>query len=297
MLRAPRPLVALCAALALALPAEAEEPARRVVSINPSLSQILVAIGARDTLVGVDEVSRQIDPSLAALPSVGGLFDPSLEAVVGLEPDLVVLVPSVEQRDFHDRLVDLGLRTVAFRNIRFDEVLSNIADLGRLVGREEDASRRIAAIRATREAVAAAARERQAVGCLVVLQRDPVFVAARGSFLDEMLASAGCINLGRQLGEGYPRASLEWIVASEPQVILDMSFDAASRGGEDDYWQSWPTLPAVRDGRVLHIDATLVTMPGPDLDRALRTLARALHGPAIDAEIDARLAPAKAGQP
>jgi iron complex transport system substrate-binding protein len=288
--RRPARRLALCLALLLAASsARAQEPARRVVSLNPSLSQILLALGAGEVLVGVDEVSQRLEPRLADLPSVGGLFDPSLESVVALEPDLVVLVPSIEQRNFRGRLEALGVRTVGFRNIRFEEVLANIADLGVLVGREVEADRRIAEIRATREAVERVASERAPVRCLVVLQRDPVFVAASGSFLDEMLTSAGCRNLAHALGEGYPRASLEWVVTTAPDAILDMSLDAGldgAREGKDGYWQRWPTLPAVANDRVLHVDAELVTMPGPELDRSLRTLARALHGASIDLAID-----------
>jgi len=265
--------------------------ARRVVSLNPSLSQILLELDAREVLVGVDAFSKQLRPELAALPSVGGLFDPSLEAVVALEPDLVVLVPSVEQRDFRGRLDALGVRTVGFRNIGFEEVLGNIESLGALVGRAPDATRRITAIRATRSAVERAVATRERVRCVVVLQRDPVFVAGGESFIDEMLKSAGCDNLARELGDGYPRAALEWLVSAAPDSILDMSLDVAGAGAID-YWERWPTLPAVANRRVVRLDAELVTMPGPALDRALRSLARALQGEAIDAAIDAKLAEA-----
>ena len=242
-------------------------------------------------MVGVDAFSKQLRPELAALPSVGGLFDPSLEAVVALEPDLVVLVPSVEQRDFRGRLDALGVRTVGFRNIGFEEVLGNIESLGALVGRAPDATRRITAIRATRSAVERAVATRERVRCVVVLQRDPVFVAGGESFIDEMLKSAGCDNLARELGDGYPRAALEWLVSAAPDAILDMSLDVAGAGAID-YWERWPTLPAVANRRVVRLDAELVTMPGPALDRALRSLARALQGEAIDAAIDAKLAEA-----
>jgi len=279
------------AALSQAQPAPAPSAVQRVVSLNPSLTHILVELGARDLLVGVDDYSHKQRPELSGLPNVGGLFDPSLEAVVALEPDLVVLVPSAEQRDFRGRLEGLGIRTAAFRNLRFAEVLANIADLGELVGRRERAEARIAAIGATRSAVEAVVGTRARVRCLAVLQRDPVFVAGAGSFVDEMLESAGCDNLARSLGTGYPRAALEWVIAQAPDAILDMSLGAAAgaQSGQD-YWASWPTLPAVASGAVLAVDPELVTMPGPLLDRALRSLARALHGPAIDREIDARLA-------
>src|SRR6185295_6911539 len=99
----------LLGALLLAQAAHAGEvaapaPAQRIVSMNPSLTRILVALGAGDALVGVDDFSAKAEPSVAKLPRVGGLYSPSLESVVALRPDLVVIVPSLEQRDFRTRL-------------------------------------------------------------------------------------------------------------------------------------------------------------------------------------------------
>lgn len=283
-------LASLLAALVLsAPPAAAGEQARRVVSLNPSLSQILLALDASDVLVGVDAVSKRQRPELSGLPSVGGLFDPSLETVVALRPDLVVLVPSVEQGDFHDRLVALGIPTARFRNIHFEEVIGNITELGALVGRDDAAMRRVGEIRAARRAVERAVAGKDPVRCLVVLQHAPIFVVGAGSFLDEMVTSAGCENLARELGAGYPRASLEWVIAAAPQVILEMSLDVDGQEVPA-YWQKLSGIPAVANGRIQQLDAELVTMPGPALDRALRELARALHGPTIDAQIDSRLA-------
>jgi len=271
-----------------AAPSPGEPTELRVVSLNPSLTAILLALGARDTLVGVDAWSHRQRPEVADLPEVGGLFDPSLESVVALEPDLVVLTPSVEQRDFRGLLENLGIRVAAFENIGFDEVLANIEDLGALVHREQSASERVAAILATRAAVASAVASRARVRCIVILQRDPVFVVGSASFIDEMLDTAGCTNLGRELGDGYPRAALEWVIAQAPDVVIDTSRDA-SPGEALAFWRRWKTLPAVASDRVLHLDAEKFTLPGPALDEALRELTRALHGEEADAEIAAAL--------
>jgi len=279
MRRTAHPLLVLAWALALAaMPAAATSP--RVVSLNPSLTAILLALDARETLVGIDSFSHRQHPELADLADVGGLFDPGLETIVALRPDVVVLVPSEEQRPLRERLEALGVRVVAFENIRFADVLANIEGLGRLVGRAAAARARVAAIVAERERVERAAAARPRVDCVVVLQRDPLYVVGAGSFLDEMLAAAGCENRGRELGEAYPRAGLEWLVDRAPEVLLDMSPDAAGEGDVRHYWQRWPTLPAVRRERVLFVAPQLVTMPGPYLDEALRRLDRALRSAA-----------------
>jgi iron complex transport system substrate-binding protein len=243
--------------------------------MNPSLTRMLVALGAREALVGVDEFSGRAEPAVAALPRVGGLYTPSLEAVVALRPDLVVLVPSVEQRDFRARLEALGVAVRAFDPVSFDEVLAVIEALGRHVGREREAQERVAAIRRTRDAVRRATAGRPRPRAAFVLQREPLFVVGRGSFLDEMIALAGAENVGAALGEPWPRASLEWLVAQAPEVLIDSDDDAVPAAR---FWSRWPSLPAVTQNRVIAVDERVATLPGPDLDRALLLLARALHG-------------------
>ena len=254
---------------------EAHAASRRIVSLNPSLTAILVSIGAQASLVGVDDYSAKRIPSVADLPRVGGLFSPSLEAVVALGPDLVVLVPSVAQRDFKLRLEQLGVRVVTFANVRFDEVLENIERLGALAGRKAAAKARIDAIVGARDAARRRARGRVAPGVLVVLQRDPVYVVGSGNFIEEMLELLGARNLASGFETPYPRVAAEWVVARAPDVLIDLSPDQAEAAA---HWARWPSIPAVAHGRVVALDAELISMPGPDLDRALGLLATSLYG-------------------
>ncbi len=273
-LRACPALLALALLLATA-PAAASEPARRVVSMNPSLTAILLALGAGSSLVGVDAFSARQQESVRELPSVGGLFNASLEAVVGLEPDLVVLVPGIEQRDFRERLEGLGIPVLVLPNTDFEAVLRSIEVLGARVGRADAARRRVAEIRRARDRVAAATRDLPHPRTVLVIQREPLYLIGVGSFVDEMLRAAGAKNVAAEFGSPYPRVSLEWLLASAPEVILDSSDDPEPAAT---YWARWPSLPAVRAGRVLPVAQGAVTLPGPYLDRSLVTLARALHG-------------------
>lgn len=265
--------------------AAARPVARRVVSLNPSLTAILVDLGARDALVGVDDFSARQVPEVAALPRVGGLYDPSLEAVAALRPDLVVLVQSVEQRGFRAKLDELGVPVLVVDPHGYDEVLETIGSLGSRVGRSEAARQRVEVLRrardaAEREAAAARAAGRPRTRTVLVLQREPLFVAGGGSFLDDMLRAVGAENLGAALPGLYPRASLEWLIAARPEVILDAASDA---GAAQAFWSRWPSLPAVREGRVVPVDPSLVTLPGPHLDAALRALASAVAPPSAGA--------------
>jgi ABC-type Fe3+-hydroxamate transport system substrate-binding protein len=267
-----RRLAVLCLLMMVALRAAADPP--RVVSLNPSLTAILLALDAGPSLVGVDEVSAQLEPRVRALPRVGGLFNPSLEAIVALSPDIVALVPSAQQRDLRARLEGLGIEVQALPNISYDEVLRSIVALGERVGRGAQARAREGEIRTAWTAARARAAAAKPVRAVLVLQREPLYVVGRGSFLDTMLECAGAENAARTFDDPYPRVSVEWLIAAAPDVILDAADPAAEARS---HWSHWPSLPAVAKGRVETLDRAL-TIPGPYLDRSLAALTAHVHG-------------------
>ncbi len=255
----------------LAAAALAAEPARRVVSMNPSLTETLVALGAGGSLVGVDEDSARRLLEVQGLPTVGGLFNPSLESIVALGPDLVVMVPGIEQQRLQERLDALGIPVLVLPNTRLEELLASIGELGARVGRAEAATRRVAEIRRSFDEVARASARRPRVRTVLVLQRDPLYVVGRGSWIDAMLETAGAANLGAELEGAYPQADVEWLVAAAPQLLLDASEDPEEPGA---FWSRWPSLLAA--GRARALDGDLIR-PGPHLDRSLRRLAEAIR--------------------
>jgi iron complex transport system substrate-binding protein len=269
-----RPLAAALLLALAALPAAAGPPARRVVSLNPSLTATLLALGAGAQLVGVDDYSARQQSAVRDLPAVGGLFNPSLEAILALTPDLVVLVPSAQQRDLRARLEALGVEVLELPNITLAELLASIEALGARVGREAAARARVQEIESAWRKVAAASAARPRVRTVLVLQREPLYVVGRGSFIDSMLATAGAENPANMFAEPYPRASLEWLIAAAPELILDASEDPEE---PREFWARWPSLPAVAAGRVLRIPASEVTLPGPFPERALALIAEAIH--------------------
>jgi len=252
-----------------------EDRAERVVSLNPSLTEMLLALDARASLVGVDAYSAQLQPEVRDLPRVGGLFNPSLEAVVSLRPDLVVMVPGARQRDLAERLGALGVRVLELPNITLEQVLGSLDALGRHVGRRAEAAAQIETIRSAWREVEQQVSGRPSVRAVLVLQRDPLYLVGRGSFIDDMLRVAGGENAAAVFDEPYPRVAMEWLIDAAPEVILDATEDAGDPGL---HWSRWPSLPAVSSGRAVRIPPA-VMRPGPYLDRSLRILAAALKDP------------------
>ncbi len=242
--------------------------------MNPSLTRMLIALEGLQVLVGVDEYSADHEPAVAALPRVGGLFNPSLEAVVALEPDLVVVVPSMQQRDFRSRLRELGVEVIELESITLDQILESMQTLGDRIGRSQAARERVAAIRSTWIEVAREVSQRPRRSAVLIVQRDPLFVVGGGSYLNSMLDAAGLDNAAAEYSEAYPRVSLEWLIAAGPRVIIDSSADPVSA---IEHWSRWTSIPAVADGRVIAVSQGLVTLPGPYLDRSLRTMVAAIR--------------------
>ena len=250
-------------------------PAVRIVSLNPSITNIVVALGAVETLVGVDDWSARVQPAVAEVPRVGGLFNPSLEGILALRPDVVALVPSAQQRDLRDRLTALEIDVQVLENLTLDQVLDSIRRLGVTVGRAAEAGRRIGAIRDAMRATQQRSTGRARPRTVLVLQRDPLYIVGRGSFLDEMLAAAGAENLGAEFDEEYPRAGTEWLIGAAPELILDAAgYEASARA----HWSQWPSLPAVAADHIVSVPAVHLTMPGPDLDRSLALLVAWVDG-------------------
>jgi len=242
--------------------------------MNPSLTQMLIALDAQHLLVGVDEYSADHESAVAALPRVGGLFNPSLEAVVALEPDLVIVVPSVQQRDFRTRLRELGVEVIELGGDTLDQILGSIQTLGDRIGRSQMARERIAAIQRTWTDVAREASLRPRRSAVLIIQRDPLYLVGGGSYLNSMLDAAGLDNAAAEYSDAYPRVSLEWLIAVGPQLIIDSSADPVAAA---DHWSRWSSIPAVAEGRVVAVPQSLVTLPGPDLDRSLRALVAAIR--------------------
>ncbi len=280
------PLVSRRAALAalVALAACRKQAARgatRVVSISPSMTEAVFAIGAGDLLVGR---SRYCDypPEVLRLPAVGGFADPSLEAIVALRPTLVISARGPAGAALADALAAQGVDVYAPETESIPEIEATLEELGRRLGHEEGAHAAVAKIEAARREVAAAVAGRPRVRAAFLFDVAPVFAAGPGSFADGLVREAGGENVVTA-GGAYPTLGLEQLLRLDPDVILDGSGDEADASRvlqkRDD--PGWSKLRALREGRVRALAASVVLRPGPRIGQGLAAVARALHGDAI----------------
>ena len=256
----------------LTLPA----PPRRIVSLVPSVTEVLYAIGAQDALVGVTDFC-DYPPEARGKPHVGDMLSPNLETLVTLKPDLVVATRSGNREETFDQLKRLGIAVYLVDPITVDDVLRLVADLGGLTGHREraaavdkDLERRIAAVR---EKVAGRPQPR----VLYVLWPEPLIVPGKGSLVTELIELAGGASVTADQGQGYPRMSLEAAVGRAPEVIVLARHGSRAGPAARQQWERLESMPAVKSGRLYMADGDLMHRYGPRLVVGLESLARMLH--------------------
>jgi iron complex transport system substrate-binding protein len=249
--------------------------ARRVVSLVPSATDIIVAMGGRPLLVGRTRYDR--DPSVAAVPSVGGVLDPDLEQLTALHPDLVVGWVG-ERKSLGAQVAAAGAAFYAVPIRDTQDVYTSTRAIGALLGRDSAAAALISTVRDSMAAVHASVAGRGTPTVLYVIWGNPPMTAGSKTFIGELIGVAG----GRDaFGEGftdYPNVSMEQIVRRAPDVILLSVGENTQRGAEQlRNAPGWGSLPAVRAGRVVEVSADLMNRPGPHMGTAARVMRDAIH--------------------
>jgi iron complex transport system substrate-binding protein len=244
---------------------------RRVVTLAPSLTDAVLALGARDVLVGVSRFDERAE--VQGLPRVGGFVDPSVEAVVALKPDVVLVQPSPGNRGPVEALAGLGIPILALRLASVDDVLAGLRATGAVLGRPTEGEALALSLERTRARVQVEARGLPGVRVLFVYGFQPLVVAGPGSFADELLADAGGINVAHDAGRAYPVWSVERALKARPDVVLDASDSAAGQ-------EPLRRLPGLREARWVTLPSPALLHPGPSLGQGLLELFSALH-PAI----------------
>lgn len=261
-------------------------PARRVVSLAPSNTEILFAVGAGGQVVGRDMFS-DYPAEASALPDVGGSMGKyNLEAIVALQPDLV-LAGGINPPELVAALEELGLTVYFLPNPQtLEEMYLNLETVGALTGHAAEAASLAESLRAR---VAAVDEKIAAIGSRPTVYyeldaTDPSrpYTAGAGTFVDVLIARAGGINIAGEIETPWVQLDIETLLVSDPDLILlgdaawgESAETVAARPG-------WEALSAVQSGAIYPFDDNLVSRPGPRLVDGLEALARLLHPELFD---------------
>lgn len=282
MVREPagRLLLAALLVLVTAAAATAAEPARRVITLAPHLAELVFDAGAGDRLVGVIAHSDH-PPAVRALPRIGDAFALNREAIVALEPDLVLawegFTPPVRVR----LLREDGHRVVVLGADRPEAVADALLEIGRLTGTEGEARVRADAFRDRLAELRERYAGRTGVRVFVQLSTQPLYTVSDRQMIGQVVRLCGGRNV---FGEGAgltPMVGPEAVVAADPEVVLATDGDPA--GDPFALWRGFPTMAATAHGRLFRLTADWITRPSLRLadgaEEACRRIDAARTGP------------------
>ena len=257
---------------------------RRIVSLAPNITETLYALGLGEEVAGVTRFCTW-PPEAAEKPEIGGYFDPNIEAIVSLEPDLVIVLPAHERlRLFLD---ELGIEHLTVPNETISEIIGTVRTIGERCGVEERGEQLADSLEAICVSACPAGDDGERPGVLIVVDRQygvvpaEVYAAGKGTWYDELLRAAGGRNVVTTASPAYPLLSPESLVHLKPDVIIEIVPGAKERGLSADAiasdWESFDLLEAVGKGRLYILTGRYAAIPGPRFVLLLEELCRILH--------------------
>jgi len=252
-------------------------PSHRIVSLLPSFTEILFAIGAGDRVVGRTQWC-DYPPAALTIPSVGDGLPPNIEAVMARQPDLVVLYNAGPNVTAAKQLERAGIQTVLIALNRLEDLGPATRTLGRLTGREEQAE----SLAIMLDSLAGRPPPPATTSLAFIVWDNPPIIIGHGSYLDQLAAQAGARNVFGDIAAPSAQVSLETIVARDPQWIAVLS----DSGTVPAFAQrrEWRAVRAVRDGHFLLLAGSLFGRPGPRSGEAIQQLRAMLTRDGVGAQ-------------
>lgn len=260
--------------------AYAEDTQKRIVSLAPNMTEILFALGLGDRIVGVTSYCDHPEEAKEK-PKVGGMSNPSLEAVISLKPDLVVMTTDGNPMEFEERLRSLKIKTYVFEAKRIAELPRGIRDLGKALGVRERAEAFAQVFEASLKRFGLAKREiagskpASQWKVIFIVWPEPLIVAGPGTVIDDALTIVGGDNIAAKSQIAYPKYSIEEVIRRSPDVIIigrgmqDTDIEKISAG----LLKRLKSVPAVKNKRVFYVSDDLYRL-GPRTIRGIEEISR-----------------------
>jgi iron complex transport system substrate-binding protein len=256
---------------------------QRIVSLIPATTEMLFAMGAGDRVVGVSSYD-QFPPEVERLPKVGGLLDPSVETLLALKPDLVIVYDT--QAELRRQLERAGVPMFPYSHRGLADITATIRSLGERVGARTAAGAAARSIEQQLAGVAARVAGRPKPRTLLVFERESgslrqIIASAGYGFLHDVLEIAGGADILNDLKRQSVTMSTETVLARAPDVIIELHYGESLKRAQIDeerrVWNTLPSIPAVKNNRVYLLTGDEFVVPGPRIVLAAERFARALH--------------------
>jgi len=261
----------------------ADTPPQHIVCLIPAVTEMIYAMGDGSRVAAVSNYDH-FPADVARLPKVGGLLDPSVERILAIKPDLVIVYAT--QKELIERLDRAGIPYYVYQHKALPDILSTIRSVGARIGSAQKAEALAAGMERSLEEIRAKTANLPHPATLLVFERDPaslrnVYASGGYGFLHDMLVIAGGRNVFADVKKQAVQASTEMLIARKPEVIVELlygdSLKNADVAKELRAWDAVPSIPAVRTHRIVALTGDEFVVPGPRVVDATQKLARALH--------------------
>lgn len=252
------------------------EKIERAVSLAPSVTEMVFAVGAGDRLVGVTTYCNY-PPEAARIGKIGDTQTPNIEKIIALKPQIVLVSTDSQLEAFSRTLAEQGIAIYVMNPKSLDDVFRNLTQLGQLFGTSDEADETARSLAGRASSVRHQANDlreaesREKPRVFVQISNEPLFTIGKDSFLTELVERAGGMSVTRDVPSGYPMLSKETAAALDPDVIF--------LSDSDDNREPNPVFrnsKAIETGRVYRINADIISRPGPRLVDALEEIATKL---------------------
>ncbi len=251
----------------------AVEPPQRIVSLAPSMTEILFALGLEHNIVGVTNFCDYPEEAKKK-PKIGGMSNPSLEAVVSLKPDIVLMTTDGNPKEFEERFHSLKIKTYVFKERRLLDLPHGIRNIGLALGVKEKAE---SAAKEIEEAVSKYKKYKgQGKKVLFIIWPEPLIAAGPNTLIDDAINLLGAINIAQGATASYPKYSIEDIFRQSPDVIIIGKGHEDMRKLSSRLLKRLSSVPAVRDNEVFYASDNLYRL-GPRVIEGIKELAGYLN--------------------
>ena len=255
----------------VSLPAKVD----RVISLAPNLTEIVFAVGGGDALVGRTSYC-DYPPEAKSVTEVGDTLHPSLERVISLKPQVVLISTASQLEVFTRQLQNQNIAVFVTDPHDLEGVFRTIEQVGEILGKKENAAALVQMLRRRTNAIEEAVKQKPPVRVFYQLSAEPLYTAGHDAFVTDLMLRAGAISVTADLPGAWPKYSSESALAAKPDAII-LPTGGSMGSGNSTVTEALRQSPAVRQGRVYKINDDHLVRPGPRAIDGLEEMARALH--------------------
>ena len=252
-------------------------PARvsRVISLAPNLTEIVFAVGAGDRLVGRTSYCNY-PPEAKAVAEIGDTLHPSLERIISLKPQVVLISTASQLEVFTQQLQSQNIAVFVTDPHDLEGVFRSIQEVGEMLGQKDQADQLVTKLRERTAAVEQAVKGKQPVRVFYQVSAEPLYTAGHDAFVTDLMRRAGAASVTANVPGAWPKYSNESALAARPDAII-LPTGGSMGSVNSDVTEALRQSPAALHGRVYKINDDYLTRPGPRAIDGLEAMARALH--------------------